>query len=245
MVVDLCQEGHKVPFRGVLVKGRVVGSLILGLDGDGQEAACHELIVHDHAGCSAVAVGEWMDAHKLGVRPCGKLYGVHGLPVGRHVCKEELDLLQHVVWLGRAMRRANDAHRMGPVDAALDDVLHQDFMDVLHEFFIQRAAFSDKLADVGKGAVVVRDLVQLAELLAANGNAVLKQHFCFHQRKRVAFDLRGIVGIRHIEVAVVVVEHVRRQCAGDAGHIGPESVKGLVVEVGHGRVLVLSSGILV
>lgn len=31
VVVDLCQEGHKVPFRGVLVKGRVVGCLICGL----------------------------------------------------------------------------------------------------------------------------------------------------------------------------------------------------------------------
>ena len=177
-----------------------------------------------------------MDAHKLGVRPCGKLYGVHRLPVGRHVRKEELDLLEHVIWLGRAVRRANDAHGVRTVDTALYDVLHQDFMDVLHEFFIQRAAFSDELAYIGEGTVVVRDLVHLAELLAANGNAVLKQHFRFHKRKRVAFDLRGVVGIRHVEVAVVVVEHVRRQCAGDAGHVGLESVNGLVVGVGHGRV---------
>lgn len=233
VVVDLCQEGHKVPFRGVLVKGRVVGSLILGLDGDGQEAARHELIVHDHAGCSAVAVGEWMDAHKLGVRPCGKLYGVHRLPVGGHVREEELDLLEHVVWLWRAVRCANNAYGMGTVDAALHDVLHQDFMDVLHEFFIQRAAFSDELAYIGEGAVVVCDLVYLAELLAANGNAVVEQHFRFHKGKRVAFNLRGVVGIRYIKVAVVVVEHVRRQCAGDTGGIGLESVKGLVVEVGH------------
>lgn len=244
VVVDLCQEGHKVSFRGVLVKGRVVGSLVLGLDGDGQEAARHELVVHDHAGCPAVAVRERVDAHKLSVRPCGKLYGGHLLPVGGHVRKEEPDLLEHVVWFRRAMRCADDAHGVGTVDAALQDVLHQDFVDVLHEFFIQRAAFSDELADVGKGAVVVRDLVHLAEFLAANGNAVLEQHFRFHKGKRVAFDLRGVVGIRHVEVAVVVVEHVRRQCAGDAGHIGLESVKGLVVEVGHGRVLVLSSGIM-
>ena len=60
------------------------------------------------------------------------------------------------------MRCADDAHGVGTVDAALQDVLHQDFVDVLHEFFIQRAAFSDELADVGKGAVVVRDLVHLA-----------------------------------------------------------------------------------
>ena len=147
--------------------------------------------------------------------------------------KEELDLLEHVRWLGRAVRCANDAHGMGTVDAALHDVLHQDFMDVLHEFFVQRAAFSDELAYIGEGTVVVRDLVHLAEFLAANGNAVLEQHFRFHKGKRVAFDLRRVMGIRHVEGAVVVVEHVRRQCAGDAGHIGLESVKGLVVEAGH------------
>lgn len=233
VVVDLCQEGRKVPFRGVLVKGRVVGSLVLGLDGDGQEAAHHELVVHNHAGGPAVAVRERVDAYKLGVRPCGKLYGVHVFSVDWHVCKEELDLLEHVVWFRRAVRRAYDAHGVRTVDAALHDVLHQDFMEVLHEFFIQRAAVSDELADVGKGAVMVCDLVHLAELLAANGNAVVEQHFRFQKGKRVAFNLCGVVGIRYVEVAVVVVEHVRRQCAGDAGHIGLESVKGLVVEVGH------------
>lgn len=174
MVVDLCQEGHKVSFCGVLVESDVVGHLVLGFDGDGQEAARHELVVHDYAGCPAVAVRERVDAHKLSVRPCGKLYGMHVLPVDWHVRKEEPDLLKHVVWFGRTMRRADDAHGMGTVDAAWYDVLHQDFVDVLHEFFIQRAGFSDKLANVGKGAVVVRDLVHLTELLAANGNAVIE-----------------------------------------------------------------------
>ena len=71
------------------------------------------------------------------------------------------------------MLRSGNVHVYVPVNPSHKDILHQQCMDILNDFFIQKLLLCDTLLHIAVCLLVVDGLINLPQPLSAYGNPIL------------------------------------------------------------------------